>query len=65
MKALSINERTHEANITRLVQEFGPRKEKQIRKVYQVKREVVENNSSSNDFLAIITYKKVREALMK
>ena len=65
MKDLQIAERTHEANIERLVKEFGVRKEKQIRKVYNTKREFIEDNSSSIDFSAIITFKKTREALLR
>ena len=65
MKDISVVERTHEANIVRLLKEFGPRKEKEIRKVYQTKRDYIENNSSAIDFSAIITYKKVRESLLK
>jgi len=65
MKGLNISDRTHEANIVRLVKEFGIRKEKRIREVYQTKREFIENNSSAIDFSPIITYKKVRESLMR
>ena len=65
MKDLQIAERTHEANITRLVKEFGPRKEKMIRDVYNSKRAVVESSTSINDFSAIMTFRKVREKLME
>ncbi|GEM_PF-2602761 len=65
MKDLGIAERTHEANIQQLVREFGPRKEKEIRTVYNKKREFIENNSSAMDFSAIITFKKTKEALLR
>ena len=65
MGNLNVVERTHEANIVRLVKEFGPRKEKTIRQVYTRKREFIEGNSSAMDFSAFITYKKVREALLR
>lgn len=65
MKNMAVVERTHEANIVRLVEEFGIRKEKRIREVYNKKREYMESNTTSTDFLAIIAYKKVRESLLK
>ncbi|MBI5332850.1 MAG: hypothetical protein HZB65_04710 [Candidatus Aenigmarchaeota archaeon] len=64
MKNLQIAERTHEANISRLVKEFGPRKERMIREFYNSKRVMVEGSTSINDFSAIMTYRKVREKLM-
>ncbi|MBI4895328.1 MAG: hypothetical protein HY831_02430 [Candidatus Aenigmarchaeota archaeon] len=65
MKDLGIAERTHEANIQQLLREFGPRKEREIRTVYNKKREFIENNSSAMDFSPIITFKKTREALLR